>query len=125
MSSNNTNNNIAAVAVAAAAVEPNAMFSALTRRETTAAAALAAEDHATNLWTNPPRARSANYFNVRAIARELPAAATRSEFLDLYHNNQIIILTGATGAGKTTQIPQFIYDHHGVVYWSLSRINVS
>ncbi|ROW08569.1 hypothetical protein VPNG_06221 [Cytospora leucostoma] len=109
MSSNNNNNNNNTAAVAA--IEPNAMFSALTRRETTAAAALAAEDHATNPWTDPPRARSANYFNIRAIARELPAAATRSDFLDLYHNHQIIILTGDTGSGKTTQVPQFIlYD---------------
>ncbi|OUM56692.1 hypothetical protein PIROE2DRAFT_36351, partial [Piromyces sp. E2] len=33
------------------------------------------------------------------------------EFLNLIHNNQMILLVGETGSGKTTQIPQFlVYD---------------
>ena len=94
---NNTNN-----------MAPNAAFSTLVRRHTTATQALAAEDHATNPWTKPVRARSSQYFDIRATARALPAGATRQDFLDLYHKNQVIILTGDTGTRKTTQIPQFM-----------------
>lgn len=90
------------------AMAPNTAFHAMVRRKTTAAEALAAEDHATNPWTNPPRARSAKYFEIRATARSLPAAGTRDAFLDLYHKNQVIILTGDTGSGKTTQVLQYM-----------------
>lgn len=92
------------------ALAPNVAFSALVRRSTTADGALAAEDHATNPWTSPSRARSGEYFKMRASARELPAAASRAAFLDLYHKSQVIILTGETASGKTTQIPQFVYE---------------
>ena len=32
----------------------------------------------------------------------------RREFLELIHKNQILVLVGETGSGKTTQIPQFL-----------------
>lgn len=105
MAASNTNNNNNE----GGALAPNAAFSALVRRSTTAAGALAAEDHATNPWTSPSRARSGEYFRIRESARALPAAASREAFLDLYHKNQVIILTGDTGSGKTTQVPQFVY----------------
>ncbi len=35
----------------------------------------------------------------------------RQEFLDLYHQAQILVFVGETGSGKTTQIPQYVlYD---------------
>ncbi|KAF4960673.1 hypothetical protein FSARC_10415 [Fusarium sarcochroum] len=35
----------------------------------------------------------------------------RQEFLDVYQKNQVIVLSGETGSGKTTQVPQFVlYD---------------
>lgn len=33
---------------------------------------------------------------------------TRSDFIDLISTNRAIVVTGETGCGKTTQIPQFI-----------------
>ncbi|KAF5658118.1 ATP-binding protein PRP16 [Fusarium circinatum] len=51
---------------------------------------------------------SRRYFELLNIRRRLPASAKRQEFLDLYHQHQVIVVSGETGSGKTTQIPQFI-----------------
>ena len=34
------------------------------------------------------------------------------ELLQLIHDNQVVVISGETGCGKTTQVPQFILDHH-------------
>ncbi|KAG8894315.1 DEAH-box ATP-dependent RNA helicase prp43, partial [Tulasnella sp. 417] len=39
--------------------------------------------------------------------KKLPVFAQIQEFYDLYTKNQIIVMIGETGSGKTTQIPQF------------------
>ncbi len=45
------------------------------------------------------------------MRRELPVHKQRQEFLDFYHQNQILVFVGETGSGKTTQIPQYVlYD---------------
>lgn len=36
----------------------------------------------------------------------------KSEFLEKFQKNNIIFVYGATGCGKTTQIPQFIYEYY-------------
>ena len=41
---------------------------------------------------------------------KLPAHAMRDEILDLIRANNVIVLSGETGCGKTTQIPQYILD---------------
>jgi pre-mRNA-splicing factor ATP-dependent RNA helicase DHX15/PRP43 len=46
--------------------------------------------------------------DILAKRRTLPVHKQREEFLSLVHSNQILILEGATGSGKTTQIPQFL-----------------
>lgn len=86
----------------------NVAFASMVHRKTTAAEAIAAEDHPTNPWPVTPRPRTSEYFSIREKARQLPAAAMRQSFLDLYQSSQVIILTGDTGSGKTTQIPQFV-----------------
>ncbi len=41
----------------------------------------------------------------------LPVAARRQEFLDVFDDkNSVVIFTGDTGSGKTTQIPQYILE---------------
>eukprot|EP00041_Stephanoeca_diplocostata_P028192 m.790541 g.790541 ORF g.790541 m.790541 type:complete len:1146 (+) comp23326_c0_seq37:58-3495(+) len=41
----------------------------------------------------------------------LPSRKCRSEILELINANQVLILTGETGCGKSTQIPQFCLEH--------------
>ncbi|KAJ3076488.1 hypothetical protein HDU98_002932 [Podochytrium sp. JEL0797] len=78
-------------------------------RQTTAAQAELYESAATNLFTGRPF--SQNYHDIMKKRRMLPVHKQRAEFLELVQNNQILILVGETGSGKTTQIPQFLlYD---------------
>lgn len=93
--------------MASSATPTNVPFDQLVHRKTTLADAIAAEDDPTNPWNEKPR--SPRYFSLLSQARELPAAAIRQESLRLYQNNQVIILTGETGCGKTTQIPKYMY----------------
>uniref|UniRef100_A0A3Q3A8T5 ATP-dependent RNA helicase TDRD9 n=1 Tax=Kryptolebias marmoratus TaxID=37003 RepID=A0A3Q3A8T5_KRYMA len=36
----------------------------------------------------------------------------RQELISLIENNSVVIIRGATGSGKTTQLPQYILDHY-------------
>lgn len=38
---------------------------------------------------------------------DLPIVSYRESFLELFQNNQVIIVSGETGSGKTTQLPKF------------------
>eukprot|EP00842_Homolaphlyctis_polyrhiza_P002021 jgi/Hompol1/281/HPOL_003619-RA len=81
----------------------------LIRRATTAHQAEQLENAATNPFTG--REYTAQYRKILAQRRNLPVHKQRSEFLDLIHKHQILVLVGETGSGKTTQIPQFlVYD---------------
>ena len=40
----------------------------------------------------------------------LPMYARKEEFLDLFENNQAIVLKGGTGIGKTVTVPQWVLD---------------
>ncbi|XP_038584819.1 ATP-dependent RNA helicase TDRD9 isoform X1 [Micropterus salmoides] len=42
----------------------------------------------------------------------LPITKNRQELISLVENNSVVIIRGATGSGKTTQLPQFILDHY-------------
>lgn len=46
-------------------------------------------------------------------ARErLPIWSMREEVVRLVEENTVIVLSGATGSGKSTQLPQFLLDHY-------------
>ncbi|XP_076014599.1 ATP-dependent RNA helicase TDRD9 [Genypterus blacodes] len=42
----------------------------------------------------------------------LPITKNREKLISLIENNSVLIVRGATGSGKTTQLPQFILDHY-------------
>jgi hypothetical protein len=42
--------------------------------------------------------------------RRLPAFEKRSEVLQLLASNRAVVVTGETGCGKTTQVPQYLYE---------------
>jgi HrpA-like RNA helicase len=39
----------------------------------------------------------------------LPIFKYRKELMTLIENNQVIIMVGETGSGKTTQLPQYLH----------------
>eukprot|EP00730_Choanoeca_flexa_P018088 TRINITY_DN8779_c0_g1_i1.p3 TRINITY_DN8779_c0_g1~~TRINITY_DN8779_c0_g1_i1.p3 ORF type:complete len:330 (+),score=67.56 TRINITY_DN8779_c0_g1_i1:4726-5715(+) len=50
----------------------------------------------------------------KAIARftaKLPAAELKQSILDTLQTHQVVLLSGETGSGKTTQVPQFLLEH--------------
>lgn len=40
----------------------------------------------------------------------LPAFAVREELLSAIHDNQVVVIIGSTGSGKTTQLTQYLYE---------------
>ena len=44
--------------------------------------------------------------------QELPIWAHRAEIIQSIAQNQVTLITGDTGSGKTTQVPQFILEHY-------------
>jgi len=52
------------------------------------------------------RPYSAKYNQILDGRKKLPAFGTLKEFEDLLQKNNVVIIEGATGSGKTTQLPQ-------------------
>ncbi|XP_074516874.1 ATP-dependent RNA helicase TDRD9 isoform X1 [Sebastes fasciatus] len=55
--------------------------------------------------TAPPTLASYEY-------PSLPITKNREKLISLVENNSVVIIRGATGSGKTTQMPQYILDHY-------------
>jgi HrpA-like RNA helicase len=47
---------------------------------------------------------------VKKKMKELPILKYKQKIIDAVANNQVTIVVGETGSGKTTQIPQFLYE---------------
>ena len=61
-----------------------------------------------NPYTNLPY--SQQYFSILEKRQTLPVWKQKEEFLKIFRENQVMVLVGETGSGKTTQIPQFLLD---------------
>ncbi|XP_064621431.1 putative ATP-dependent RNA helicase DHX57 [Lineus longissimus] len=53
-----------------------------------------------------------NYLKMQETRQKLPAWKKQEEILWLLRNNQVTVVSGMTGCGKTTQVPQFILDSY-------------
>ncbi|CAK5277734.1 unnamed protein product [Mycena citricolor] len=63
-------------------------------------------DNDINPFTKQPH--SSEYKKILAGRKKLPVYAKMDEFFKMFTENQIIVMVGETGSGKTTQIPQFV-----------------
>lgn len=41
---------------------------------------------------------------------QLPVVAEEQKIMEAIHNNDVVVVWGATGSGKTTQLPQFLFE---------------
>uniref|UniRef100_A0A8C8YE48 DEAH-box helicase 16 n=1 Tax=Prolemur simus TaxID=1328070 RepID=A0A8C8YE48_PROSS len=48
--------------------------------------------------------------SIQAVRRSLPVFPFREELLAAIANHQVLIIEGETGSGKTTQIPQYLFE---------------
>uniref|UniRef100_UPI00358F2A3E ATP-dependent DNA/RNA helicase DHX36 n=1 Tax=Myxine glutinosa TaxID=7769 RepID=UPI00358F2A3E len=51
-----------------------------------------------------------HYLNMQEFRMKLPSFKMRETLLPLINNNRAVVISGETGCGKTTQVPQFILD---------------
>ncbi|GIX65735.1 ATP-dependent RNA helicase [Babesia caballi] len=65
-------------------------------------------DQGINRYTKQPYSRT--YYEILEKRRQLPAWTARRNFVKLLRRNQVLILVGETGSGKTTQMAQFVVD---------------
>ncbi|KAG4415236.1 hypothetical protein IFR04_011647 [Cadophora malorum] len=47
---------------------------------------------------------------IQDVRLKLPVVAEEQKIMEAIHNNNLVVLYGATGSGKTTQVPQFLYE---------------
>ena len=48
--------------------------------------------------------------SLKDIRASLPVSSHKSRLLETIHEHQVVVLSGATGSGKSTQVPQYILD---------------
>ncbi|KAH7392957.1 DEAH-box RNA helicase-like protein [Pyrenochaeta sp. MPI-SDFR-AT-0127] len=69
---------------------------------------------ATNTMTDATRkAFSVNVARAADIQEsrlQLPIVAEEQKIMEAIHNNDVVVVWGATGSGKTTQVPQFLFE---------------
>ncbi|XP_030627357.1 LOW QUALITY PROTEIN: putative ATP-dependent RNA helicase DHX57 [Chanos chanos] len=54
---------------------------------------------------------SRRYLSMQQQRQKLPVWEEKQRILECLGKNQVLVISGMTGCGKTTQIPQFILDH--------------
>lgn len=67
--------------------------------------------------TKPPVKRPRKFFvhidrdeKVQAARLELPVCLHEQQIIEAIHDHDVVLITGATGTGKTTQVPQFLVE---------------
>ncbi|KAI9324567.1 P-loop containing nucleoside triphosphate hydrolase protein [Obelidium mucronatum] len=57
------------------------------------------------------RKETQKYQEMQSFRQQLPVSLMKSQILDLVAKNQVVIISGETGSGKSTQIPQFLLEN--------------
>lgn len=78
------------------------------RQRDVAASSSSSSSKEWNRWTGRPF--SARYYSLLETRQKLPVYMFREKLIQAVHENQIVIIEGETGSGKSTQIPQFLLD---------------
>ncbi|XFG12231.1 hypothetical protein AB1E19_015855 [Capra hircus] len=63
----------------------------------------------------PPVAKSSNAICIPETTYkypDLPVSRCKEEVVSLIESSSVVIIHGATGSGKSTQLPQYVLDHH-------------
>ena len=47
---------------------------------------------------------------IQDMRLQLPIVAEEQKIMEAIHNNSAVVVVGSTGSGKTTQVPQFLYE---------------
>lgn len=47
---------------------------------------------------------------IQDVRLKLPVVGEEQKIMEAVHNNNLVVVYGATGSGKTTQVPQFLYE---------------
>ena len=68
-------------------------------------------------------------FDKKKDGSTLPIIDIKEKILDLVGGNQIVVLSGPTGCGKSTQVPQYILDKHAMdrcrkFFWIAKNLDV-
>ncbi len=71
-------------------------------------ASLSLKESTSNPYTGRPY--SQKYYDILEKRKTLPIWEYKDKLIELLTNNQIVIVVGETGSGKTTQVPQFIVE---------------
>ncbi|XP_024937300.1 putative ATP-dependent RNA helicase DHX57 [Cephus cinctus] len=64
--------------------------------------------------------RNSRYLKMKEVRRKLPAWSRMNAILEIIDENPVTIISGETGCGKSTQVPQFILDN-----WIVNRYEES
>ncbi|KAH8682955.1 P-loop containing nucleoside triphosphate hydrolase protein [Tricladium varicosporioides] len=48
--------------------------------------------------------------DIQTARLQLPVVAEEQKIMEAVHNNNLVVVYGATGSGKTTQVPQFLFE---------------
>jgi ATP-dependent RNA helicase DHX37/DHR1 len=88
--------------------EDEELTTALTSKAAAAAAAAAAVPH--HVRVLPRVVLIQRTPEIQAVRTNLPIIGMEQEIMESIAENDVIVLCGETGCGKTTQVPQFLYE---------------
>ena len=68
-------------------------------------------DRLSNTRPQVPRFGATNTQNYPQFRKQLPIFEFRQRILETINDNQVVIVSGDTGCGKTTQLPQYLLEY--------------